>query len=1198
MKLRLILWSILVYAFACNEVNAWVGMAMPELKVEGRHLKDTHGNVVLLHGFAQTFSPWFNEQGSKWSNYDVNGCLSYNKGIIDKIMAAGWKVNFVRQHMDPYWSNTPGCSGRYEGEECFNESRFRKYLDEVFVPMAEYAVSKGLYVIMRPPGVFPENIEVGDVYNEYLINVWDIVSQHPKLKNHPNIMFELGNEPIRILGTDGTYGTSSQGHYDNLKRYFQSMVDVIRGNGARNILWIPGLGWQSKYKGYAVNPIEGENIGYAVHLYPGWFGSHDGGNTSTANGYDAFKAEWEAEIKPVSDFAPIVITEMDWADEKYNASWGKGHTGAAGGEGFGANFKKIMDETGNVSWLIFTDAHLLAQFKPTPPPQGVAYTFLTDPEACPWPAYHWYQEYALENYPRPDFVNRSHSDNGDGTYTNPVIHADFPDPDVIRVEDVYYMVSTTMHVFPGATLLKSYDLVNWEYCANPLEMIDPSDGYSLLNHENRYAQGQWASSLRYKNGKFYMLFNVNNLGGFLLTASNPEGPWDLKKLSRGYYDPGLLFDEDGKNYVVSGINSLKVIEINDDFEPVGNEHEVVLRDNSGLEGSHFYKIGDYYYIYATYGGWPASQTVFRSRNVFGPYEECEPMFLYRQDNIHQGALIETQTGEWWTMLFYDKGPYGRLPNLQPIKWVNDWPVIGINGNVVTTYQKPNVGKEHPVKVLPTNDNFRNYKLGMQWGWNHNPDNTKWSLFENPGHLRLKTASTTTDFLQARNTLTQRIFGYHSQTKDSYGTICMDVSGMKEGDMAGLAVIQDPYGYIAVTIEGGKKKLIWRKAEIEKAGTVPDLTTSKDISLNDKIYFRAVTNYGTGKCKFYYSIDNVNYTPFGSEYSMSYKLSVFMGIRFGIFNFATKNTGGYVDVDWFSTEESFDEAVFYDDSMVGYTENEITVDEIYTDKSQFEMMVGAVRSLDLKARFMDGHEENIASKCTYSVSDPEVLHVVNGQIVSKKKGECVITATYRDLLGNARSLEIVVSTTYFPFSAGEFNPNIFGTGSYDEKTRTLITSQYGFGGWKYDSGIDLSGYKELIVELQSAQSCGASFRIFDQNNYWVSPYMYNLANNTTRFSVDLTKLKTESGQAMDPSHIYIVGFWSYGGCPIRIKSMTLIEKAPNSIENLYDDSDAGKLVDVFMMNGIKIRTQVRAADAYRDLPNGIYIVGKKKVVIIK
>ena len=183
-------------------------------------------------------------------------------------------------------------------------------------------------------------------------------------------------------------------------------------------------------------------------------------------------------------------------------------------------------------------------------------------------------------------------------------------------------------------------------------------------------------------------------------------------------------------------------------------------------------------------------------------------------------------------------------------------------------------------------------------------------------------------------------------------------------------------------------------------------------------------------------------------------------------------------------------------MLGYSEEEITVDEIYTDKSQFEMMVGAARGLNLKARFMDGHEENIASKCTYTVSDSEILYVVNGQIVTKNKGECLITASYQDLLGNVRSLDIRVSTSYFPFSASEFNSNIYGTGSYDEQTHTLITSQYGFGGWKYDSGIDLSGYKELIVELESPQSCGASFRIFDQNNYWGSPYMFNLINNRT------------------------------------------------------------------------------------------------------
>ena len=223
MGIRKIVFLCSVFFFVFVQVlsvKAWEGMPMPELHVEGRYLKDSHGHIVNLHGFAQTFSPWFNEQGSKWSNYDVQECLNYNKNIIDRIMDAGWKVNFVRQHMDPYWSSTPGCEGRYEGEECFNETRFRKYLDEVFVPMAEYAVSKGLYVVMRPPGVCPERIEIGGVYHEYLIKVWGIVAKHPDLKNNPHIMFELANEPINILGTDGTYGAGTQGILI-IKTYFR-----------------------------------------------------------------------------------------------------------------------------------------------------------------------------------------------------------------------------------------------------------------------------------------------------------------------------------------------------------------------------------------------------------------------------------------------------------------------------------------------------------------------------------------------------------------------------------------------------------------------------------------------------------------------------------------------------------------------------------------------------------------------------------------------------------------------------------------------------------------------------------------------------------------------------------------------------------------------------------------------------------------
>jgi len=239
---------------------------------------------------------------------------------------------------------------------------------------------------MRPPGVCPERIEIGGVYHEYLIKVWGIVAKHPDLKNNPHIMFELANEPINILGTDGTYGAGTQGHFDNLKTYFQEIVDTIRAS-ADNILWVPGLGYQSLYSGYAVNPIEGENIGYAVHVYPGWFNS--------GQGYEPFQRGWNNQVQPVADFAPVIVTEMDWAPERHEKSWGKATTGTAGGDGFGANFKKITDDCGNVSWLLFTEPHLLADFGNPDAPADVV-DFLNDPEACPWPIYHWYEDYAEE----------------------------------------------------------------------------------------------------------------------------------------------------------------------------------------------------------------------------------------------------------------------------------------------------------------------------------------------------------------------------------------------------------------------------------------------------------------------------------------------------------------------------------------------------------------------------------------------------------------------------------------------------------------------------------------------------------------------------------------------------------------------------------------------------------------------------------
>ena len=374
----------------------------PELKrlhVDGRYLVDADGQTVNLHGFAQTYSPFFNNNA--WGNYDVDACLRYNQLMTDRVLAAGWEVNFIRQHMDPYWSS-PGASTEAEAHMFYNEERFRKYLDIVFVPMAEFAISRGFYVVMRPPGVCPEEIKVGDKYQEYLVKIWDIVTEHPTLKNNSYVMFELANEPVRILDPeDGSVldvNTDKDKAFTQLSMYFQKIVDTIRENGCNNILWIPGLGYQSQYAGYAVHPIVDpvNNYGFAIHVYPGWYGSdgeNEDGGVGNNGGYVSFQNGWDNQVGPVAKTHPIMVTEMDWAPKKYNASWGKATTGEAGGAGFGANFKLITDNEGNVSWLLFTGQEYMAEFVDVPGVEG-EYTFLNDPEACPWPIYHWYQEYA------------------------------------------------------------------------------------------------------------------------------------------------------------------------------------------------------------------------------------------------------------------------------------------------------------------------------------------------------------------------------------------------------------------------------------------------------------------------------------------------------------------------------------------------------------------------------------------------------------------------------------------------------------------------------------------------------------------------------------------------------------------------------------------------------------------------------------
>jgi beta-xylosidase len=503
-------------------------------------------------------------------------------------------------------------------------------------------------------------------------------------------------------------------------------------------------------------------------------------------------------------------------------------------------------------------------------------------------------------------IVKMQSDNGDGTYTNPVIAADFPDPDVILVDGVYYFVSTTMFVFPGVTILKSHDLINWEFCSNAVPQFDFNPCYNL-DGCNRYGHGQWATSLKYHNGKFHLLFITLDEGGFHCTADKAEGPWEITHLPRGFYDPGLFYDDDGKIYVAHGYNKISITEVDSNLVAKGEDVLVYTGDiRPGLEGSHVYKINGYYYLYCTYGGLDGFQVALRSKNIYGPYEQevvIRDTTKGPNYGIHQGALIQTQTGQWWTMLFVDSGPFGRFPSLQPVTWRDGWPMAGVNGKAVVTYKKPDVGKEYPIKTFPTSDEFENAKLGMQWGWNHNPDPAKWSLTQNPGCLRLGTVKVVENLTEARNTLTQRMFAYYSDSVATVATAKMDFDNMKEGDIAGLAVFQDPYSYIGIKKTNGQNYVIM----VNNGKTVDSVAVNAQAvylrvdpfyGSGAAMYYGGETIPGTGTARFSYSLDNKSFTKIGNQMQMQFKLNIFTGNKFCLFNYATKELGGYVDFDWF------------------------------------------------------------------------------------------------------------------------------------------------------------------------------------------------------------------------------------------------------------------------------------------------------------
>lgn len=484
-------------------------------------------------------------------------------------------------------------------------------------------------------------------------------------------------------------------------------------------------------------------------------------------------------------------------------------------------------------------------------------------------------------------------DNGNGTYTNPLMWGDWPDPDIIRVGDEFYFVSTSMHYVPGCPIAKSKDLVNWEMAGYAVPRYDEDPRYDMKGG-NRYLRGSWASTIRYHNGLFFVGFctpqwDKENGHFSICTSKSVAGPWTRTIFPEYLYDPGLFFDDDGKVYVAHGQQKLFITELNSDARSVKVPQKEIYNNPKYpyLEGSHLYKVNGKYYLLGSTGGTKGRQVCLRSDNIYGPYESkvvINDDHTYAGNGLHQGGMVQLKDGSWWFIIMQDRGPIGRVPNLEPVIWVDGWPMLGKDGKGVDTCKKPDVGGIYPIKVPATSDEFDSSKLGLQWQWNHNPDPLKWSLTAHKGSLRLK-AGKASKLADARNTLTQRVQGPYSEA-----TVEMHVDGMKDGDVAGFGVFQFPYAFVSVQRKGGQRAIVMVNN---------DTTITKLKFTGSKIWIKArVTQVGF-KASFAYSTDGKNFQSIGNELKMGLGLD-WTANRFALFNYNTgkSGSGGFVDFNWF------------------------------------------------------------------------------------------------------------------------------------------------------------------------------------------------------------------------------------------------------------------------------------------------------------
>ncbi len=508
------------------------------------------------------------------------------------------------------------------------------------------------------------------------------------------------------------------------------------------------------------------------------------------------------------------------------------------------------------------------------------------------------------------------ADNGNGTYSNPLFYEEFEDPDVIRVGDDYYLAGTTMHMNPAVQIMHSRDLVNWELAGYCMDRLDLGPAFRLEGGDI-YGQGIWAPCIRHHKGMFYILANVNRAGLQVFRSSSIKGPWERNQLP-GRHDMSVLFDDDGKVYIIHGNNApYPIEELSPDLRSfVSDAPKRSLPDRMG-EGHHMYKINGKYVDVSAIPGGAVDQMVAIADSIDGPWKvtrmvqgeslgvtAAAPLRAQANDRglwIHQGGMCDTPSGEWWSIIMSDHGSAGRMVNLVPITWDDGFPLIGLQGNLrkaPNTWIKPNTGyTQEPKPAFIHDDNFNSGKLNPLWQWNHVPDDGKWSLAEKPGVLRLHSLPAS-DFYSARNSLCQRPPG-----PESIMTVELDTSGLVVGDTAGLALLSSPYAWIGVvkTAEGDALQMLTGGGRRRGPGpAAPAPANTPTISPTDPpthLWLRVHCNFDTDEAIFSWSADGKQFTPLGAPFTMTFQLTTFQGVRPALFNFnATGQPGGYADFD--------------------------------------------------------------------------------------------------------------------------------------------------------------------------------------------------------------------------------------------------------------------------------------------------------------